>query len=241
MKTLFTTIIMSSLAITQPLLAQQHVAPLQMNQSPAQAVTLPTQANQPIAKVQPSPEELEKQKQVLRQQKKDALEKEFFADIRPQTDKINQSFFEKNKYLLFGVGIAILIVLAICLRKKKAKIPTPYEEATLRFEVVKNTSEKLDVKSYAEQVSQIVRDYIDKVHHIPAPERTTEEFLEIASQAEVFSDDAKNELSKILKLSDMAKFAKHSFTGNERDELLTVSIKFVEDDNATISNIEKKK
>ncbi len=235
MKTLFTTILISSLVMMQSLLAQQHIAPLQMNQSPSQAVTLPTQANQP------SPEEIEKQKQALRQQKKNALEKEFFADIRPQTDKINQSFFEKYKYLVLGIVVAVLVVLAICLRKKKAKIPTPYEEASLRFEIVKNSSDKLDVKSYAQQVSQIVRDYIDKVHHIPAPERTTEEFLEIASQAEVFSDDAKNELSKILKLSDMAKFAKHSFTGNERDELLTVSIKFVEDDNATISNIEKKK
>ncbi len=237
MKTLLTTSLLLFISALSGV-AQQATPSLgqpQLQMAP-QGIGSPQMMN-----AQPSGEDIEKQKQALREQKKQALEKQFFPEILPQTEKIYPSFFEKNKYYILGGSILCLALLALLFRKKKQPHISPYEEAKLRFEIVKNQSSELDVKPYAEQVSQIVRDYIDKAHNIPAPERTTEEFLDIAAQSECFNDDAKNELSKILKLSDMAKFAKHSFKGDERDELLNVSIKFIEDDNASVLDARNKK
>ena len=230
MKINFTVFTLSVATFALPLFAQQNVAPLQVNPQPTQSQLVPMQ-NTPMVN-QPSPEELQKQKEAARKAKKDALEKQLFGEIKPQTEKIGLTFFEKHKYHLLGIVVAIVVVSLLLFKSKKIKTLTPYQSAKLRFDIVAKNSDALDVKPYAEEVSQIVRDYIDKVYNIPAPERTTEEFLEIASQSEVFADKAKEELASILKLADMAKFAKHAFSKNERMQIFETSVKFVEDDYA---------
>ena len=230
MKISFTVFTLVIATFALPLVAQQNVAPLQVNPQSAQQQLLPMQ-NAPMVN-QPSPEELQKQKEAVRKAKKEALEKQLFGEIKPQTEKIGLTFFEKYKYYLLGSIVVIIVMSLLLFRGKKVKALTPYQSAKLRFDIVAKNSDELDVKPYAEEVSQIVRDYIDKVYNIPAPERTTEEFLEIASQSEVFADKAKEELASILKLADMAKFAKHAFSKNERTQIFETSVKFVEDDYA---------
>ncbi len=186
---------------------------------------------QNLAPQQPSPEELEKQRQALLQQRKEQLQNAFFPEIKPVTDKINESFFEKNKYWIIASIIILVCVVAFLLRPKRKIKLTPYQEAMLRFNTITKIADTLEVKPFAEEVSQIVRDYIDRVYHIPAPERTTQEFLELARNSTYFDDKAKEDLANMLKLADMAKFAKHSFSQNERTQIFETSINFVETDN----------
>ena len=206
----------------------------QTPQTPYQAQNLtpiaPQQSNIQ-APQQPSPEEIEKQRKAQLEAKKQQLQKTFFSEINPATDKIGETFFEKYKYWLIGGIIALITVLAFIFKPKKKPILTPYQEAVVRFQALLKIADALEVKPYAEEVSQRVRDYIDKVYSIPAPERTTQEFLEIAHQSKIFSNESKQDLAEILKLADMAKFAKHSFSKNERTQIFETSKKFVEDDN----------
>ena len=206
-------------------------------QQPQNAPISLTPLNTPMQNMQmqqPSPEELEKQRQVQLELKKQQLQKEFFPEIKPITDKIGETFIQKYKYWLIGGIIILATILLLLLRPKKKPELTPYQEAKLRFETLEKIANSLEVKPYAEELSQIVRDYIDKVYSIPAPERTTQEFLELAKMSNNFDDDAKGELASILKLADMAKFAKHSFSNNERTQIFETSVKFIENDNTRV-------
>lgn len=156
-----------------------------------------------------------------------------FAHLLPPiedvTGKIGAGFWEANwQYILIG-AIAVLAVAALLffILRKKAPPPTPYEIATKRLAHAQKVS---DAKEYAQEVSQSVRDYIEAEHNLPAPERTTEEFLELASKSDAFDGGQKVRLEKILKLADMAKFARHSFRDGERAEILKESSDFVEND-----------
>ena len=215
----------------------------QMPQAPYQAQNLtpiaPQQSNMQ-APQQPSPEELEKQRKAQLEAKKQQLQKTFFSEIHPATDKIGETFFEKYKYWIIGAIIALMTILALIFKPKKKPILTPYQEAVVRFQALLKIADALEVKPYAEEVSQIVRDYIDKVYNIPAPERTTQEFLEIAHQSKIFSNESKQDLAEILKLADMAKFAKHAFSQNERIQIFETSKKFVDDDNLRLTTEKQK-
>ena len=93
------------------------------------------------------------------------------------------------------------------------------ERALQRIALARRDSEKLSEKLYALEISQAVRDYIEDKHSLPAPERTTKEFLQMASSSDIFDDNAQELLRKILTLSGMAKFAQHSFQNQERDDI----------------------
>ena len=94
-------------------------------------------------------------------------------------------------------------------------------------------------KAYAQEVSQAVRDYIEAVHNLPAPERTTEEFLQIAAASPQLDEKERGILESILKLADIAKFAQHSFRGEEKSELLTDAREFLAHDNDKLAQKQK--
>lgn len=190
---------------------------------------------------QPSAEQIEQQKAIIEQKRK-VLKEAFFPEIKPETEKFSEHFLQKYKYYFLALAVVIVVVVIFALRKKKQKILTPYEIAIWQFNAIKKVFEKLEAKPYAEKTSQIVRDYINAVYNIPAPKRTTEEFLKIASEADVFDDKSKEALAKLLHLADMAKFAQHAFNADEKNTMLEASIMFVETDNAkrTQNNTNKK-
>ena len=94
-------------------------------------------------------------------------------------------------------------------------------------------------KAYAQEISQAVRDYIEAVHNLPAPERTTEEFLQIAASAPQLDEKERGILENMLKLADIAKFAQHSFRGEEKSKLLSDARDFIFYDNERISQKQK--
>ena len=199
-------------------------------QSPQMLQMAPQGGQSPI--LQGGQANAEEQKRI-QQQKLEAKRKSLeglFGQIRPATGKMGPSFLESNLYWLIGGIVAVAAIVLLLLRKRHIKPKTPYEVAKLRFENAPKIYGDFGPKAYAEEVSQIVRDYIDAVYQIPAPERTTEEFLAIAGQSEHFDGEAKADLEKILTLADIAKFARHAFSETEKDQILQSAEKFVEAD-----------
>ena len=201
-------------------------------QSPQMLQMVPQGGQSPLLQGGTAQAGAEEQKKIQQQKleaKRKALEG-LFGQIRPATGKMGPSFLESNLYWLIGGIVAVVTIVLLLLRKRHIKPKTPYEVAKLRFGNAPKIYGDFGPKAYAEEVSQIVRDYIDAVYQIPAPERTTEEFLSIAGQSEHFDGEAKADLEKILKLADIAKFARHAFSETEKDQILQSAEKFVEAD-----------
>ena len=72
--------------------------------------------------------------------------------------------------------------------------------------------------------------YIEARHSIPAPVKTTQEFLKIASESAAFDRVQRETLAGILNSSDMAKFARDSFSGERRAELAALARRFLDSD-----------
>lgn len=202
---------------TQPLQQSSapQIAPLQQMQIPQGMI--PANAQQMQSQPTPPPPDPEKFASL-------------FPKIEGDTSKIGLSFWEAHWHCVLIFTIVAIAIIALLLRKKRIAPIPPMERALQRIALARRDSEKLSEKLYALVISQAVRDYIEDKHSLPAPERTTKEFLQMASSADIFDDNAQELLRKILTLSDMAKFAQHSFQNQERDELALLSIEFIESD-----------
>lgn len=171
--------------------------------------------------------------------------RQYFSSLYPPiaavTDKLGVPFWER--YWIFMALFALLaaILLWLLLKPRRAAPKTPYEIAMARLALAPIAYDKGGAKAYAHAVSQAVRDYIEQVHNIPAPERTTEEFLQIALDSDKFDAAQNGRLSEILNLSDMAKFALHSFQDGEMHKLLNTSTEFIEADKRVADESEKAK
>ena len=153
-----------------------------------------------------------------------------FDDIPEIINKIEPTLIERNWIFLAGTLFALAAIsVFLILRKKSVKQLTPYELANIRLNFAKNIAES---KNYAAALSLLVRDYIGAVFKIPAPERTTEEFLRIAKESAKLSEDARKKIETLLTLSDMAKFARLDFDAHRREEMFGLARSFIEDDNA---------
>ena len=89
--------------------------------------------------------------------------------------------------------------------------------------------EELDDKIFVITVSDVLRRYIEAAFSIRAPERTTEEFLEEASQHEDLKGDFADRLDEFLSIVDLVKFARMPLASNKREELHGSAVNFVEE------------
>lgn len=169
-------------------------------------------------------------------------EKASLPEIEAPTLPLESDFWEKHLLTcIISSTVALVLLLIAILHRRKKTPPCPYEIAQRRLLASESIFEEHGVKKYAEEVSQLVRDYIEARHGIPAPERTTEEFLAIAASSEIFDALQSERLSQVLKLADMAKFAALAFNEAERKTLLKNAGDFVECDNLKILENAKKK
>ncbi len=164
-----------------------------------------------------------------------------FPEIKGLTPKIEPAFWENAWHWFALAAVLVVVFAALLLRKKKPRNIPPAEHAIARISRARDESDTLEAKPYAREVSQAVRDYIEDVHDIPAPERTTQEFLKIAALAPAFDETEHELLRKLLTLSDMAKFAKHSFKDGEKTELARIALEFVNYDDKRIEGLKKGK
>ncbi|MFC1677418.1 hypothetical protein ACFL3G_10210 [Planctomycetota bacterium] len=130
---------------------------------------------------------------------------------------------KKSSYWpLWTLGVVVIIAAVsfwLYLRRKGAielvRIFKPAHEIAydrLRALVNEDLVKKGKIKEFYEEISNILRHYIEHRFNLRAPERTTEEFLIELATADILGTDDKTDLGEFLKLSDLVKFAKHSPT-----------------------------
>lgn len=165
------------------------------------------------------------------------------ADIKPVvTDPLTfEDYFDAyGKYVLWmwlgALVIAVIIILILRGRKTKeviveAKPVIPAHVIALgRLKHLE--SEQLwqnnQVKKYHVELSEIVREYIENRFQIAALEQTTEEILHQLRLSEL-NENQKQDLRKLLMLTDLVKFAKETPLASENEDLMRSAYRLVEE------------
>jgi hypothetical protein len=142
-------------------------------------------------------------------------------------------FWETNGYWAIPaiiLALAILgLILYFVLRKKPEAPLSPYQRAQIALGEASALISNSDDKTFSIAVSDALRQYLEGAFSIRAPEQTTEEFLQYASKDKRISEEALSILSRFLSLCDLAKFARHAFGTDERQELLDTARRFVDE------------
>lgn len=84
------------------------------------------------------------------------------------------------------------------------------------------------IKEFYEQISDILRHYIEHRFNLHAPERTTEEFLAELPATNVLSETDQDRLAEFLRHCDMVKFAKYSPTTEQIQKTFDLVKDFIE-------------
>lgn len=133
--------------------------------------------------------------------------------------------FADYKHIVFWVlGILILVstVLYFALKrtrddeaKTSEQLLTPYQEALRGFKLLDNKLlwQNNKIKQYYSELTDIVRNYIERELHIPALETTTEGLIETLgdfkdTESILTEKETIQSLEKLLKQADLVKFAK---------------------------------
>jgi len=91
-----------------------------------------------------------------------------------------------------------------------------------------NLVEQGQIKEFYEQISGILRHYIEDRFDLHAPERTTEEFLAELRFAEALGSFDKDVLGEFLMHCDLVKFAKHDPTTEQIQRTFDLVKDFIE-------------
>lgn len=140
-----------------------------------------------------------------------------------------------------GVLIVALIALLFYLRARRRgpivesgppPLP-PGEWARSALDRLSREGDSLEDKAYVAAVSDVVREYLERALHLPAPERTTEEFLQEITAHPAFSGSMREEMAEFLERCDLVKFARQVLERAKRPELIGQARSFVDTTEAT--------
>jgi hypothetical protein len=136
--------------------------------------------------------------------------------------------------------LAVLAVAAVpvgwlLLRKRRARqvvrvFKSGHEIAYLRLQalIAADLVEKGRIKEFYEQISGILRHYIEDRFNLHAPDRTTEEFLSELRYTESLPSADKQTLEEFLTHCDLVKFAKHEPTTEQIQRTFDLVKDFIE-------------
>jgi hypothetical protein len=82
------------------------------------------------------------------------------------------------------------------------------------------------VKEYHTELTDILRNYLEKRYNIQAHEQTTDEILTALKRKDILNDD-RNNLQKLLELADLTKFAKEKPLPIENEQSMNKAIDFI--------------
>jgi hypothetical protein len=136
--------------------------------------------------------------------------------------------------------VAILVGLVLLLRhiRRQARLRrlSPRERALeeLRLLLLRKLVEKHRIKDFYVELTMVVRRYIERAHHVQAPEQTTEEFLQAVSHDTRFAPDVIARLRAFLEAADLVKFAAHQPDTEAIDDATRTAREYIAtDDEAT--------
>ena len=144
----------------------------------------------------------------------------------------------QTSYLWLWIVLLIIIVAVVALfflRRKRTeeivRIFMPAHEIAynrLRALVKKDLVKAGKIKEFYENISDILRHYIEHRFNLRAPERTTEEFLSELTTANILSGPDQNNLAEFLNHCDLVKFAKYDPTNEQIQKTFDLVKNFIE-------------
>lgn len=166
-----------------------------------------------------------------------------FYDIK-QPLAINYTFWDwlrDNWKLTLGIlaglivgGGAVFYLLRrpkkdVVVEEVKPDIPL-HIQALQKLDEIKNKQlwQHDQVKQYYIELSDVVREYLEKRYTIQALEQTSEEIFASLRHMDIASED-RNLLRQLLVLSDMVKFAKEKPAANENEKSMENAVTFIKD------------
>lgn len=151
------------------------------------------------------------------------------------------TFQELLPYILGGLGILALGVLGYWLyrrwRRQKAepagtveKLQLPHEKALADLKALEEQQlwQQGYIKEYHDQLTDIVRDYLERILEIRAMELTTSEIME-ALVDKPLSHEQQRQLRELFSMADMAKFAKAQPSSDENQRAFSVAYQFIQE------------
>jgi len=157
----------------------------------------------------------------------DTTKQQMYTIKANQNEPYTFEDFKNYLWWLLGALLLIGIILYFVLRKKEtkeeleARIP-PYDLALMRLGELdeKQLWQKNKIKQYYVELTDIVRNYIERELKIPALESTTDELIETIEDFNTSSTlnipkETIDKLNKLLQEADLVKFAKFKPLANE--------------------------
>jgi len=152
-------------------------------------------------------------------------------DIHDLHDAILLTFWEQHGVQIIASSVLGIILLAVLIMFLLHKKPPPalsaYQRAIVelaRAREIQNTGQD---KAFAIAASDAVRRYLEDAYRMPAPERTTEEFLLEAARHAWLQGELTTLLKRFLEFCDLAKFAGQQFGEEEGEKLLDAAREFL--------------
>ncbi|UOE49060.1 hypothetical protein MTO98_32195 [Mucilaginibacter sp. SMC90] len=117
----------------------------------------------------------------------------------------------------------------VVVEEVKPDVPL-HVQALQKLEEIKNKQlwQHDQVKQYYIELSDVVREYLEKRYTIQALEQTSEEIFASLRNMDIASED-RNLLRQLLVLSDMVKFAKEKPAANENEKSMENAVTFIKD------------
>ncbi len=147
-------------------------------------------------------------------------------DIRPIRDAVEipvppteTSYLPLALQILAGIlAAAAVVALILWLRRRAAanRIPNLQKIALKQLEAARSLMTPEHSRDYAIEISNILRNFIEKRFHLPSTRQTTEEFLrDLTTKTPTDLGPYQYALTHFFQQSDIGKFSSHSLTPDE--------------------------
>lgn len=118
-------------------------------------------------------------------------------------------------------------------RKRKPPPPpqpveSPHAKALRLLHILKDQGDQLEAEKFTVEVSSILRLYLEEALALPAPEQTSEEFLQALRDQSWLTPELQRDLEDFMRLADLVKFARQSLDAGQRQRLLDSAVQVVE-------------
>jgi hypothetical protein len=146
----------------------------------------------------------------------------------------NRTIVAYVAFTIFGAGLIVGLIVLLRRSHQKAVLArlTPRQRALAELQklIEARLIEKHRIKDFYVELTMVVRRYIERQHHVRAPEQTTEEFLQSVAQDNRFSEAVVERLRAFLTAADLVKFAAYSPGGADIDNAVATARNYVETD-----------
>jgi len=151
-----------------------------------------------------------------------------------------RGFFEKAGIVIAVVLliVALIIIIRRIIQKKPVFAPSvpevilpPYEVAISKLNAIKQQKlwQHNRSKEYHTELTDVIREYIERTFDIPSMEMTSEEIIQHLNHLKFESKTAYLALNQLLQLADLVKFAKWNPMPDEHELSLNNAFLFVEE------------